>query len=153
MRLADADRIAVRRLLAQWGLTLVGVATESPIPGSYWGDDEAGLIGDRLYARADTPLHSVLHEACHFICMDADRRASLHTDAGGDYEEENAVCYLQIVLADRIPGFGSDRCMADMDRWGYTFRLGSARAWFEHDAEDAVEALRARGIGLGKSKI
>ena len=24
-----------------------------------------------------------------------------------------------------------------MDAWGYSFRLGSARAWFEHDAEDA----------------
>ena len=27
--------------------------------------------------------------------------------------------------------------MADMDTWGYSFRLGSARAWFEGDAEDA----------------
>ena len=34
--------------------------------------------------------------------------------------------------------------MADMDAWGYTFRLGSAHAWFEHDAEDAREFLHAR---------
>jgi hypothetical protein len=145
-RWADADRESVVALLAEHGLELVDVAAGRPIPGSYWGDDEAGLIGHRLYARPDTPLHSILHESCHYICMDERRRAALHTDAGGDYDEENAVCYLQIVLADRIRGYGARACMADMDRWGYTFRLGSARAWFEHDADDAVEALRARGI-------
>jgi hypothetical protein len=150
MRLANVDRAAVRGLLARFGLVLVEVPAGQAIPGSYWGDDEAGLIGNDLYARADTPLHSVLHESCHYICMDAQRRASLHTDAGGDYDEENAVCYLQIVLAERIPGFGSARCMVDMDRWGYTFRLGSARAWFERDAEDAVQALRKRGIDVSR---
>ena len=31
-------------------------------PGSYWGDSEAGLRGNALYVRADTPLHSLLHE-------------------------------------------------------------------------------------------
>ena len=31
--------------------------------------------------------------------------------------------------------------MVDMDRWGYTFRLGSAKAWFENDAEDAYQWL------------
>jgi hypothetical protein len=33
-----------------------------------------------------------------------------------------------------------------MDAWGYTFRLGSARAWFERDAEDARTWLAARGL-------
>lgn len=146
LRWRDACRKPVRNLLAGYGLEIVEVAAGEAIPGSYWGDDEAGLIADRLYVRPDTPLHSVLHEACHYICMDAERRARLHTDAGGDHGEENAVCYLQIVFADRIPGFGSHRCMRDMDAWGYTFRLGSARAWFEGDAEDAVEELRRRGI-------
>ena len=28
-----------------------------------------------------------------------------------------------------------------MDAWGYTFRLGSARAWFENDADDAFAHL------------
>jgi len=145
-RWADADRESVVVLLAGHGLELVDVPAGEAIPGSYWGDEEAGLIGNRLYARPDTPLHSILHESCHFICMDEERRATLDTDAGGDYDEENAVCYLQIVLADRIRGYGSSACMADMDRWGYSFRLGSARAWFERDADDAVEGLRARGI-------
>jgi hypothetical protein len=33
-----------------------------------------------------------------------------------------------------------------MDAWGYSFRLGSARAWFEQDAEDARAFLEARGL-------
>ena len=31
--------------------------------------------------------------------------------------------------------------MRDMDEWGYTYRLGSARAWFEQDSRDAKEWL------------
>ena len=64
-----------------------------------------------------------------------------YTDAGGDYDEENAVCYLQVLLADYIDNFGQQRMFQDMDRWGYTFRLGSARAWFEGDAGDALAWL------------
>lgn len=153
LRLADAVIPAVETLLDQHGLKLVMVDPESAIPGSFWGESEAGLRGDRLYARPDTPLHSILHEACHYICMDETRRAKLDTNAGGDYDEENAVCYLQILLAEKIPGFGSNRCMADMDRWGYTFRLGSARAWFENDAEDAREWLESRGALTAKTTI
>jgi hypothetical protein len=33
-----------------------------------------------------------------------------------------------------------------MDEWGYTFRLGSARAYFEHDADAAWQWLIARGL-------
>lgn len=146
VRWQTADRVSVVGLLDEFGLTVAEVPADSPIPGSYWGEDEAGLIGNRLFVRVDTPLHSILHESCHYICMDARRRATLHTDAGGDYEEENAVCYLQILLAARINGYSAERCMLDMDRWGYTFRLGSARTWFERDAEDARAALRVRGI-------
>ena len=141
-----ANRASVIALLAGYGLELADVPDGAPIPGSYWGDDEAGVIENRIYARPDTPLHSILHESCHAVCMDEARRANLHTDAGGDYDEENAVCYLQIVLAERIAGYGAAACMRDMDRWGYTFRLGSAQAWFERDAEDARAALVARGI-------
>jgi hypothetical protein len=96
--------------------------------------------------RGDTPLHSILHEACHYVCMDAGRRGGLHTDAGGDYDEESAVCYLQILLADQLPGLGRERMMADMDAWGYSFRLGSARAWFERDAADARAWLQKHEI-------
>jgi hypothetical protein len=78
--------------------------------------------------------------------MDAARRARLDTDAGGDDDEENAVCYLSILLADELPGFGAARMMRDMDAWGYSFRLGSARAWFERDAPEVLQWLRAAGL-------
>jgi hypothetical protein len=123
--------------LRKFGLRVAQVPANAAIPGSYWGDPEAGLIGTRLMVRDDTPAHSALHEACHWVCMDEVRRKALHTDAGGDVAEENAVCYLQILLADEIPGVGRARLFRDMDAWGYSFRLGSARAWFERDAEDA----------------
>ena len=122
------------------------VAPEEVIPGSYWGEREAGLIGTNLYARLDTPIHSVLHEAAHFVCMTAERRAGLDTDAGGDTAEENAVCYLQILWADRLPQVGRDRLCRDMDAWGYTFRLGSASRWFSEDAEDAARWLQQHGV-------
>jgi len=145
-RIADSDPALLMRLLARFGMNIQQEPEDLPIPGSFWGDEEAGLIGNTLLLRPDTPLHSILHEACHYICMDEERRNGLDTDAGGDYDEENAVCYLQILLADEIPGFGRKQMMADMDAWGYTFRLGSARAWFERDAEDARAWLLGRGL-------
>jgi len=146
LRLADIDPADLRSLLAAHGLAVDCLAPTADIPGSYWGESEAGLVGDTLYVRPDTPLHSALHEACHWLCMDAGRRRSLDTDAGGDDVEEGAVCYLQILLADRLPGVGRARLMQDMDAWGYSFRLGSAAAWFESDAEDAQAWLRSRGL-------
>lgn len=146
LRLADIDAAGLEALLRARGLTVAWLAPRADIPGSYWGEAEAGLVDDRLYVRADTPVHSALHEACHWLCMDASRRAGLHTDAGGDDLEECAVCYLQIVLADRLPGVGRRRLMRDMDAWGYSFRLGSAQAWFEQDAADARAWLVERGL-------
>lgn len=143
---SDLGLDPIRRLLDRFGLELVPVPADATIPGSYWGESEAGLIGDRLYLRRDTPVHSVLHEACHYVCMDASRRQGLDTDAGGEVAEESAVCYLQVLLADALPGYDRDRLLADMDAWGYSFRLGSARAWFEQDAEDAREWLLAHGL-------
>jgi len=135
---------AIEALLHPYGLAVEWA--HGDIPGSYWGESEAGLIGNRLVLRADTPVHSALHEACHFICADPPRRAALHTDAGGDDLEECAVCYLQIVLADRLPGYSRERMLADMDAWGYSFRLGAARAWFERDADDARGWLEERNL-------
>lgn len=131
----------LQTLIARFGLQLETVAADEAIPGSWFGEPEAGVIGTTLYVRGDTPVHSALHESCHVICMDGQRRASLHTNVGGDYDEENAVCYLQILLADYLPGFNREGMMRDMDEWGYTFRLGSSRAWFEEDAEDALQWL------------
>jgi hypothetical protein len=146
LRLAETDRSAVALLLARFGMDLRLVAPAEPIPGSYWGESEAGLKGATLYARLDSPLHSILHEACHFICMGPERRIGLDTDAGGDYAEEDAVCYLQVLLGGELAGCGRERMCGDMDAWGYTFRLGSVRLWFEQDAADARDWLAREGI-------
>ena len=114
---------------------------EQAITGSFWGDSEAGVVGRTVYARNDTPVHSLLHETCHVICMSGERREHLETDAGGDDLEEAAVCYLQVVLADAIDGVGRERLMADMDARGYSFRLGNTASWFINDAEDARKWL------------
>ncbi len=144
--LADVDAAAVDALFARHGLRLERVADGAPIPGSYWGEPEAGVIGNAVYARADTPVHSLLHEGGHLIVLPPARRARVHTDATDSVAEEDATCYLQIVLADALPGVGRERLMHDMDAWGYTFRLGSTRAWFEGDADDARAWLAARGL-------
>ena len=146
LRLADTDRSAVARLLQSYRIDLREVGPEAKIPGSYWGESEAGLQGGTLLARPDTPVHSILHEAAHFICMSPERRVGLDRDAGGDDHEEHAVCYLQVLLAALIHGFGLAGAWRDMDEWGYSFRLGSTRAWFEQDAQEARDWLRARGI-------
>ncbi|HKT74991.1 MAG TPA: hypothetical protein VJQ47_19035 [Steroidobacteraceae bacterium] len=152
LHLNAVDRIALAQLLMHYGLELTLVAPQEVIPGSYWGESEAGLIHGRLYARLDTPVHSVLHEASHYICMTPERRAGLDRDAGGDDPEESAVCYLQILLADAIAGMGRDRAFADMDAWGYSFRLGNTRSWFETDARDARTWLTLHGVidGAGR---
>ena len=140
------DRVALALLLGRYGIALTLVAPGQGIPGSYWGHSEAGLKGERLYARLDTPVHSVLHEASHYICMTPERRAGLDRDAGGTDLEESAVCYLQVLLADEVPGMGRTRLLSDMDAWGYSFRLGSTRAWFEQDATDARDWLCRHGV-------
>lgn len=137
----DTTQDAIEKFCAIYGLEPVMVETPNTIPGSFWGDGEAGLIGNKLYVRPDTPLHSLLHEACHYICMSADRRANLDTNAGGGYDEENGVCYLQILLSAHLPPLNPKRIMADMDSWGYSFRLGSAARWFHEDAQDARQWL------------
>jgi hypothetical protein len=142
--LGEIGSDALQQLLQPWGLRVELHPPGAAIPGSYWGEPEAGLVGAVLHVRADTPVHSALHEGCHYLCMDPARRAGLHTDAGGSDTEENAVCYLQALLAPRLPGYSRAQLFADMDEWGYHFILGSAAAWFEHDAEDAREWLIGR---------
>ena len=144
--LRSAPQLDIGVLLDRYGLELRLVGDGEALPGSYWGDSEAGLRGRQIFARRDTPVHSVLHETCHYVCMTPERRVGIDTDAGGDYAEESGVCYLQILLADYVPRFGRDRMMADMDVWGYTFRLGAARAWFEADAQDARKWLIDRQL-------
>lgn len=146
LTLADIDFGEATALLARYGLKLAHVADDAPIPGSYWGEPEAGIVGDTVFARGDTPVHSLLHEAAHLVVLPPERRAAIHTDATDSIEEEDAVLVLQALLADELAGVGRARMCADMDAWGYTFRLGSARAYVERDADDAWAWLAARGL-------
>jgi len=146
LTLADIGFDAPRSLLARYRLELVQVEENALIPGSFWGECEAGVIGNQVYARNDTPVHSLLHEACHLIVLPEEKRAEVHTDATDSIAEENAVCILQALLGDELPGVGRDRIWADMDEWGYTFRLGSAKAYFENDAADAFAFLTVLGL-------
>jgi len=135
-------------LLAKYGLTLHLQRGDQPITGSFWGEEEAGIVRLDVYVHGDTPVHSLLHETCHTICMTRERRDQLDRDAGGDDLEESAVCYLQIVLADEIEGIGRNRLISDMDAWGYSFRLGRTVLWFEDDAGDARKWLIDSGLLL-----
>lgn len=146
LTLHDLDATALGRLLNRFRITLEQLTDDVPIPGSFWGEPEAGVVGTTVYARDDTPLHSILHESCHVICMDGQRRANLDGDAGGDDLEEAAVCYLQILLAKELVSVGSERLMTDMDSWGYSFRLGKTARWFHEDADDALNWLRGNGV-------
>ena len=146
LTLADIAFDDAATLLSRFDLKLEPVADAIPIPGSYWGDPEAGIVGNTVHARADTPVHSLLHEAAHLIVLPTERRAAVHTDATDSIEEEDAVLVLQALLADALPGVGRARILADMDAWGYTFRLGSARAYVDHDADSAWQWLAERGL-------
>ncbi|MEN8665609.1 MAG: hypothetical protein ABF356_11695, partial [Polycyclovorans sp.] len=61
LRCNALDAIALAQWVTARGMQLHWVAADTAIPGSYWGDEEAGLIGDRLHVRPDTPVHSLLH--------------------------------------------------------------------------------------------
>jgi hypothetical protein len=141
LTVADADLSDLADLLGKYELSLVVQDDDTTITGSYWGEPEAGVAGKTVYVRRDTPIHSLLHESCHIVCMTGTRRAGLLRDAGGDDLEESGVCYLQVVLSDCLPGCGRARLMRDMDAWGYSFRLGSSEEWFRNDAEDARQFL------------
>ncbi len=146
LQVTDIDFYFLKSLLGKFGLAVELVADGQPIPGSYWGEPEAGLIGRCLYLRGDTPIHSALHEASHWICMDDERKDSVHTDAKGTVAEECAVNYLQILLADHLKDVGRERMLDDMIAWGYSYREGDVRAWLQGDAIDAKKWLVNAGI-------
>ena len=146
----------VSRLLAEFRLSIETLPAGAAIPHSYWGEPEAGLQGDRVFVRLDTPAHSLLHEACHSICAGAAGRSAICRDAGGDQLEECAVCYLQVLLANKLGHpMSKSRMLADMDEWGYSFRQGSAAKWFMGDGADGRDWLFRHGVynfvGFGAS--
>lgn len=140
--ISDLATSSIMELLRKYGISIEIVPAGHPIIGSFWGEPEAGIVGDRVFVRGDTPVHSLLHEMSHIICMTPERRMTAEGNAGGDDLEECAVCYLQLVLAEEVPGAGKERLMQDMDAWGYSFRLASTKRWFEEDADDAQAWLK-----------
>lgn len=136
------------RIAGRYGVAVAWLAANSVVNGSFWGEPEAGIVGQQIFVRPDTPVHSLLHELCHIVCVTPERRQRLDGNAGSDDLEESAVCYLQVVLADCIPCVGRDRLMQDMDAWGYSFRLGTTKRWFEEDASDARAWLVGEGLLL-----
>src|SRR3569833_2073887 len=66
---------ALQDVLSPYGIDVLPVPDAQPIPGTHFGDPEAGLIAHRLYIRSATPVHSALHDACHYLCMASARRA------------------------------------------------------------------------------
>ena len=48
LRIRDVGWDCVESLLQPAGLNVVRVEDGQPIPGSHWGDEEAGLIGHTL---------------------------------------------------------------------------------------------------------
>jgi hypothetical protein len=142
----DISAADIEQLLARFGIAAAWVTPDAPITGSFWGEPEAGIVGQRVFLRPDTPVHSLLHELSHIVCMTPERRGTLHRNAGSDDLEESAVCFLQVLLADHLPGVGRARLMLDMDAWGYSFRVGSTGAWFADDAADAAAWLGREGL-------
>jgi len=137
---------SIQQLLGHYGMQVGCINTEEDIPHSFWGAPEAGRVKNRLYIRGDTPIHSILHETCHYVCMPTEQRALTLVDAKGSTMEENATCFLQILIADHIEGYSRSKLMQDMDDWGYSFRLGSTKAWFTEDAQDAQQWLMSESI-------
>ena len=90
LTLDQIDAQPLRALLAAHGLVLQRVADGAAIPGSYWGEPEAGLIGCTVFVRGDTPVHSVLHEACHLIVQPPERRALVLIDPPFEAQDEFA---------------------------------------------------------------
>lgn len=142
----DISSDAILRLAQRYSIALEWLDDAAAIDNSYWGEPEAGISRAGVKIRDDTPVHSLLHELCHIVCMTAQRRAQLERNAHGSAAEECGVCYLQALLADYLPGFGAERCFADMDSWGYGFREGTAAAWFDGDGRDARDWLLNHGL-------
>ena len=145
-RLKNIQPGVLRPILDRYQLSLTMVSSDHDIPHSFWGAPEAGRHQSTLFARDDTPIHSILHEMAHFICMSPAQRHSDSHDAGGSTLIENACCYLQIILSDHIPSFSQSIHMHDMDSWGYNFRLGSTARWFYADSDDAREWLQSHSL-------
>ena len=74
LRVGTVAHASLSGLARRYGAELRQLAPGETVPGSYWGESEAGLQASVVYVRADTPLHSLLHELSHYVCMAPGRR-------------------------------------------------------------------------------
>ena len=141
----------VAALLARYGLAARARRRRRADPRQLLGRTRSRPDRPRVHARDDTPVHSLLHEAAHLIVLPPERARRAyrrHRFGRGRRRRLRAA-----VAARRRPARRRPRAlMADMDAWGYTFRLGSARAYFERDAEDAGPGCSARGLVVCRPK-
>ena len=98
----------IKDLLNYYGIQVNYVGTDEDIPHSIWGNPEIGRVCEQLYIRGD---HSILHEASHYVCIQAHQRSLTQVDAKGTAMEENSTCYLQLVLSDLL------RAIVDRSIW------------------------------------
>ncbi len=55
----DVPLASIEALLARYDLTLQLQADNEAITGSFWGDSEAGIVGQTVFVRNDTSVHSL----------------------------------------------------------------------------------------------
>ena len=60
LTVANLPAQALQDLLHTYSILVESVANGEVIPGSFWGDSEAGIIRDTLYVRPETPVHSAV---------------------------------------------------------------------------------------------
>jgi hypothetical protein len=131
---------------------------EQPITGSFWGDSEAGIVANDIYVRRDTPIHSLLHEACHTVCMDEDRRSDLDRDArasgrtrpASDGQGPPPQRGIPGQEADGEPGWpvdGAPRSDDEMNEPSTTFHLTVSWPFWENGVAMG-RALRGADAGL-----
>lgn len=61
LRFCDIDSQELTELLTAYQIELCLTPDDEPVLGSFWGDEEAGLIGERLNLNTNTPIHSISH--------------------------------------------------------------------------------------------
>ncbi len=149
----DLSSESIKHLLGHYGIRLHCLQFDMDIPYSFWGEPEAGRLGENLYLRDDTPIHSILHESAHYVCMPEQQRHNAEVDAKGSAMEENATCYLQVLLSNHIHGYSRKQLMKDMDDWGYSFRFGSTHDWFTKDAKEVKDWLISHNLITDRNEV
>ena len=88
LRLADIDPAALRALFGAHGLSIEWLAAQTDIPGSYWGESEAGLEIEarrRLEETRNGLVRQLLDAAAELARLDNRKRSlrDLHRDRHG----------------------------------------------------------------------